>query len=120
MHATSESFKLIMPLRKCPWCQHTPQLYMPTDEETWVWDIRCVNTACHVQPKCKHISIRKTTKTCIPSLCDKLTHLEHYWNDGNPRPAREGKLIDLLDIVKEGKSSLSRLLEAHLAEQSTR
>ena len=88
-------------LRPCPWCRQTPDIYMPIEEETWIWEIKCKNILCTMKPRSPHISIRKTSKIYLIRLFLKLCDLAEKWNHGNPFPAFEAKSIDLTPIMQE-------------------
>lgn len=92
--------KLEVVLKPCPWCKKTPDMQMPTWDDTWKWTIRCANTMCGVQPESKHVSVRNTSKTLLSRFVQKVDQLASNWNQGNDYKAFEKKVIDLSKIEK--------------------
>lgn len=96
--------KFIVPLKPCPWCKKCPNMTLCYDDTletngTWKWDIYCANDSCNVQPKTKHVSIRKLCKRSTVRMKVKICMLAGYWNDGNNLEATEGKVIDLVELI---------------------
>lgn len=90
-------------LKPCPWCQKTPDIYMPIQEKTWCWRIRCMNLLCKMQPNSPHVAIRNTAKTTFVFFFEKLCILANKWNEGNPFKSYEMKIINLERLaVNEG------------------
>ena len=99
--------EFLAPLKPCPWCKKTPEIYLPlgwvgNSESTWCWYIYCKNEQCKMKPKSPHVSIRKTTKKSFEGIRQKLVELLLMWNEGNDLVATEGKLIDIQKIITEG------------------
>lgn len=90
--------KIEVVLKPCPWCRKTPDIWMPIEEVTWCWHIRCVNKECHMKPQSPHVSIRKNAKCEFFSFHRKLELLAHTWNGGNPLPPFEIKVVDLSQL----------------------
>jgi len=93
--------KYMYPLKICPWCKCTPELYMIYNLETWLPEIRCKNTLCTVQPKTKYIPIRKIQKKDPNIIKSKIERLIDYWNNSNPMIAKEGIELDFNLIAQE-------------------
>jgi hypothetical protein len=92
------------PLAPCPWCRKTPQLVTPVDESTWCWTIKCSNYQCLVRPKAPNVCIRKTQKTSIVAIEQKLVELFRRWNQNNPFLPFEAKVIkysSLNDLINK-------------------
>ncbi len=87
--------KLEVILKPCTWCKKTPDIWMPIGEDTWVWEIRCGNPKCAVNPKSKHVSIRNTNKTQFLPFHGKVERLVCTWNYGNDCKPYEKKVINL-------------------------
>lgn len=100
--------KLELVLKPCPWCRKTPDIWMPIEEDTWCWKIRCINPSCCMRPESPHVSIRKSVKKQFFDFHGKLEHLCHTWNGGNPFAPFELKTIDLskLPEINEGAEAL--------------
>lgn len=84
----------------CPWCRETPELHMPIDDDTWKWSIFCANIKCRMKPESPYVSIRKTSKTIRSRFLNKVKELAQKWNQGNPIPAKDKKVVDLEKIEK--------------------
>ena len=89
--------KIEFPLSPCPWCKKTPEMHMPIRVGTWNWRIACGNHECRVRPECT-VPIRKTSKTILARFRGKLSLLVQKWNQDNPVPPYEKKVIDLTPI----------------------
>lgn len=88
----SESIEIEVIIKPCPWCKKTPQLYLPLYENiggTWLWKIGCESSDCLVNPVLRPIAIRRTTKTNIDRLKDKIVMMVTKWNYNNPCEAYE-------------------------------
>lgn len=96
--------KIEIVLKPCPWCDKTPEVFFPTSGDTWCWYIYCGHKECSMTPKSHYVAIRKTSKYTPKAIIKKLTILANRWNKGNPRVAREMKVIDLncLDDIAKG------------------
>lgn len=97
--------KVVCKLCPCPWCKKLPDLIFYFVEGTWLPKIMCRNGLCGVNPESKYQVIRKTCKTDLIRLKQKMDALFYSWNNGNPIDAKEGKLIDFDIIIAEGKKS---------------
>ena len=96
---TMKGFLVESPLKPCPWCRKTPKMNMTLGcdskpDETWVWKIFC---DCNVRVETS-VSLRKTAKTKVERLLMKLDDLFYKWNQMNPLPAYEKKVIDIREV----------------------
>ena len=97
--------KIEVVLKPCPWCRKTPDIWMPIEEGTWCWDIRCNYSGCRMKPRSPHVSIRKNTKKEFFLFHGKLENLSNIWNGGNPFPGYELKVIDMSTLPDLDKSA---------------
>lgn len=92
-------------VKPCPWCKTTPELWLPIDDKrntggTWQWKIICMNSKCKIKPFSPYVAIRKSTKTDVSRLTEKLNQLCHFWNDGNDLKPYEKRFVNLDKIFK--------------------
>ncbi len=90
--------KIKLILRPCPWCRKTPDIWMPIQEETWQWKIKCINPDCGMKPESPHVSIRKSNKKEFYAFHGKVERLCSLWNHNNPFKAFEAKIINLASL----------------------
>jgi hypothetical protein len=99
--------KVIYPLSPCPWCRYLPTLKFYFVESTWRPKLICDSSCCTVNPESKPQNVRKTCKTDLERLKEKMKDLFDSWNKGNPFPADIGLEIDFDFIIAEGKKDES-------------
>ncbi len=87
-------------VKPCPWCKKTPGLWMPIEEETWSWFIRCDNPECSVEPRSKHVNFRNTAKTSVARFIAKVDELIGSWNKGNDLAPIEKKSVCIDKIAR--------------------
>jgi len=93
-------------LKPCPWCYKTPKFIMYYGwsgklESTFLPHVYCDNLNCTVQPKAKHVPIRKNQRFCLPTLGDKIQRALHNWNNNLNTLAFEGVNLCFEDILGE-------------------
>ncbi len=84
--------KILLTLRPCPWCKQTPDLLLPIGEGSWVWKITCQNCPIDISVS---TTIRKSQKTSLVKIGEKMDALAGVWNTGNDYSAGDYKVIDL-------------------------
>ena len=83
---------LLFPLAPCPWCRITARFninYTPNSGGTWLWDVTCACSDCHVKPRGKSVAIRKDQRFNVFSQIGKLRYLAQEWNIDAPIKIRE-------------------------------
>lgn len=104
-----DTMKIEVVLKPCPWCKKTPDIWMPIEEATWCWEIRCINQHCEMRPKTPYVSIRKSNKENFILFHEKLCVLVHRWNHGLHTKPYEMKVIDLTKIATNKSWDLPNL-----------
>ena len=102
--------KEIMKVCPCPWCKTTPKLIMNLEDSTWIPYLRCENPNCSVNPKSKHVSIRKNQKYHLPDLHSKMKNMINAWNAQNPIDAKEGFVFDFKELIKNEIAERDKVL----------
>lgn len=79
---------------------------METEKDTWIAYIYCASYWCKIKPKTKHVCIRRKQKEDINWIKKKIERCAKYWNKGNLGFRNEGFVLDLKQIIEDGKNDI--------------
>jgi hypothetical protein len=91
----------IFPLKKCPFCERTPNLSMDITLNTWLPRVKCDNVCCVIKPSGPYFAIRKAQKFDLTIIRRKICHAINAWNDNCPTIASGGRMVDWEEILQK-------------------